>query len=316
MMGMARRLAALLAFALVLVLAPAPAFATTVAFPGPPSVVDVLPTRATLTWQPPDTNPPVTYYRVYRVSGGQETFVNASYTTSLLLALLTPDTRYTYFVETGDATSNGVRSPSLTFRTPPAPAESVPPTTPDGLAATPEGPNRATLAWAPSTDNYGVAAYHVERVRPDGRVEPAAVTVTETRWTFDRLLPDFDYTLRVVAQDHSGNRSAPSPPLGFRMPPDPRSSCAARATATAITIDNTGVAHDVYTIRFTLAPGQTFTLSWDLAWRQVGNEVVLWYDGWAGGLSRGTRTFHIVTSGPAVAPTAIRLNGQPCHQGP
>ena len=67
---------------------------------------------------------------------------------------------------------------------------------------------------------------------------------------------------------------------------------------TAITIHNTGVALDVYTIRFTLAPGQTFTLSWDLAWLQVGNEVVRW----AGGLSRGTRTFQIVTSGPAHRP--------------
>jgi chitodextrinase len=310
--GMARRLCAFLAFALVL-LVPAPALAaSTVAFPGPPTVVDVWPTRVTLTWQPPSTDPLVTYYRIYRVSGGQETFVNASYTTSLLLAQLTPDTQYTYFVETGDATSNGVRSPALTFRTPRAPAETVPPTTPGSLAATVVGPNRATLAWTPSVDDFGIAAYNVHRTRHDGRVESAGGTVTETQWTRDRLLPDFDYRYHVVAQDHSGNLSAPSSAVRFRMPPDPRSSCAARATPNTITLNNTGAGLEVYTIRFRLAPGQTFTLSLDLAWHQSGDEVVLWYEGWAGGLSRGTRTYQIFTSGPVAAPTDIRLNGQPC----
>ena len=35
-------------------------------FPGPPVAVDILPTRATLTWQPPNTEPLVTYYLTYR----------------------------------------------------------------------------------------------------------------------------------------------------------------------------------------------------------------------------------------------------------
>ena len=311
MMGMARRLCALLALVLVLVV-PAPALATpSVAFPGPPTVVDVWPTRVTLTWQPPNTDPLVTYYRIYRVSGGQETFVNASYTTSILLALLTPDTQYTYFVETGDATSNGVRSPALTFRTPPAPAEAVPPTTPGAPVAAHVGPNRTTLTWAPSTDNYGLAAYWVYRTWPGGQVESPAPTLSESR-TIDRVLPDFDYTYHVVAQDHSGNRSAPSPQVSFRTPPHPGSSCAARATASGITLDNTGVTLEVYTIRFTLAPGQTFRLSLTHNWLVVGDEVVLWYDGWASGLARGTRSLPFVTSGSTAAPTNVRLNGQAC----
>jgi hypothetical protein len=310
MMGMARRLCALLVLAVILV--PSPAYAGSPTFPGPPTVVDLLPTRATLTWAPPDTDPLVTYYRIYRVTGAQEQFVNATYTTSFLAALLTPDTEYTFFVETGDATSNGLRSPAVTFRTPPAPAETVPPTAPGAPAVSQSGPNRATLTWAPSTDDSGVAAYHVHRTRQDGRVESAAVTVTETRWTFDRILPDFDYTYHVVAHDHSGNRSAASPPVTFRSMADPRSACAARATAGELTLRNTGIFHDVYTIRLTLAPGQMFTLSWDLAWHQTGNEVVLWYEGWAGGLATGTRRFGYVLSGPATPPTNIRLNGQAC----
>jgi endoglucanase len=310
MAGMARRLCALLALAIVL--APVPAYAGSPTFPGPPTVVDLLPTRATLTWQPPNTDPLVTYYRIYRVTGGQEQFINASYTTSFLAALLTPDTEYTFFVETGDATSNGLRSPAVTFRTPRAPAETVPPTTPGTPAVTQSGPNRATLTWSPSTDDSGVAAYHIHRTRHDGRVESAGVTVTETRWTRDRILPDFDYRYHVVAHDHSGNESAPSPPVAFRSVADPRSACAARATAGELTLRNTGTFHDVYTIRLTLAPGQVFTQSWDHNWHQVGTEVVLWYEGWAGGLSTGMRTFGYILSGPATPPTNIRLNGRPC----
>jgi hypothetical protein len=68
----------------------------------------------------------------------------------------------------------------------------------------------------------------------------------------------------------------------------------------------------VYTIRFTLAPGQTFTMSLGLNWLQVGDEVVLWYEGWASGLFRGTRTFPFITSGSTAAPTNVRLNGQAC----
>jgi fibronectin type III domain protein len=184
-------------------------------FPGPPVVVDILPTRATLTWQPPNTEPPVTYYRTYRVTmrDGQpwEEFYNASYATSLLLALPTPDTGYTFFVETGDQTSNGLRSPWVTFRTPPAPIESQPPTAPGLPEASAVDPNALTLTWAPSTDNSGVAAYHIYRTRHDGAVQPAGVTVTQTTWSFTRLLPDFDYRYHVVAVDHGGNRSASSP---------------------------------------------------------------------------------------------------------
>jgi len=154
-------------------------------------------------------------------------------------------------VDLRDRRQPAVDDTQLSFPHPPhrdgrrSAAAAVPPTAPGTPTVTPVAANRAALAWAPSTDNYGVAAYQIERVRPDGRVEPAGVTITETRWTFERLLPDFDYTYRVVAQEHSGNRSAPSP-LSFRMPPDPRSSCAAGAT-TAITIDNTGVPLDVCT---------------------------------------------------------------------
>lgn len=297
-------------------------------FPGPPAVTDLWPTRATLTWQPPNTDPLVTYYRVYQVTvrNGQpyEQFYNASYSTSLLLALLTPDTEYTFFVETGDQTSNGLRSPRLTFRTPPAPAESNPPSAPGTPVATAVGPGSVTLAWAPATDDTDVAAYHVYPTSY-GQTGSPATTVTATTWTFSRLLPDYDYAYHVVAVDHSGNRSAPSGTLSLRTPADPAASCQSRYATTdygngtflgALTLRNTGLAAEVYTIRLRLPAGQRITMSWDLAWHQVGDEVVFWYHGWSGGLGGGQRTFQFIasrTGAGAVPPaTAHRLNGQLC----
>lgn len=298
-------------------------------FPGAPTVTDLWPTRATLTWRPPDTDPPVTYYRVYQVTaqGGQpgEQFYNASYSTSLLVALLTPNTEYTFFVETGDQTSNGLRSPRTTFRTPPAPAEAQPPTAPGTPVATAISPNSVTLRWAPSTDNTGVAAYHVHPTSY-GRAGSPATTVAETTWTFSRQLPDFDYAYHVVAVDHSGNRSAPSGTLALRTPADPAASCRSEYRSTdygngtflgVLTLRNTGPAVDVYTVRLRLPAGQRITTSWDLAWEQVGDEVVLWYAGWSGGLgTTAPRTFQFIASrtgtGPIPPATAHRLNGRPC----
>lgn len=297
-------------------------------FPGPPAVTDLWPTRATLTWQPPNTDPMVTYYRIYRVTtlDGQpyEQFYNASYSTSLLLALLTPNTEYTFFVETGDQTSNGLRSPRLTFRTPPAPAEANPPTPPGTPVATVVAPGSVTLRWAPAVDDTDVAAYHVYP-SSYGQTGSPATTITATTWTFSRLLPDYDYAYHVIAVDHSGNRSAPSGTLSLRTPADPAASCQSRYATTdygngtflgALTLRNTGPAAEVYTIRLRLPAGQRITMSWDLAWRQVGDEVVFWYDGWSGGLGSGPRTFQFVASrtgtGPIPPATAHRFNGQPC----
>lgn len=298
-------------------------------FPGPPTVTDLWPTRATLTWQPPNTDPPVSYYRVYQVTSrdGQpyEQFYNASYTTSLLLGLLTPNTAYTFFVETGDQTSNGLRSPRLTFRTPPAPAETRPPTTPGTPVATAVSANSVSLRWAPSTDDTGVAAYYVYPTSYGSTGSPAS-TITQTTWTFSRLLPDYDYAYHVVAADHSDNRSAPSGTLALRTPADPAASCQSRYASTdygngtflgMLTLRNTGRALDVYTIRLRLPAGQRITYSLDLAWQQVGDEVVLWYNGWAGGLGGGSqRTFQFMATragtGPVPPATEHRLNGQPC----
>ncbi|HLL65744.1 MAG TPA: cellulose binding domain-containing protein [Micromonosporaceae bacterium] len=311
---------------------PAPAVAApeqpaSPSFPGPPSVVDLLPTRATLVWEPPGTDPLVTYYRIYQVTtvdGRAETrFLNGTSTTSFVAAVLKPDTEYTYVVETGDETSNGLRSPAVTFRTPPAPDETEPPTAPGAPVATATGPNDLTLTWAPSIDDSGVAYYDVVLHRAIGGTVVAGRTITTTDWTATQQIPDFDYAYHVVAVDHSGNGSAPSEVVRVRMPADPRNPCQqVRSIASErrvghfeaeVTIANTGRWADAYTVRFLLAPGQRVTEA-DHPWAQVGNEVLLWYQGWAGGLWAGENTFRLsgTHTGANPPPTDIRLNGNPC----
>jgi hypothetical protein len=326
-----RTLTVLTTAALALSVIPAPATAQPDPPWAPPEVVEVTAVSARLTWTSPTTDPEVSYYRIYRVTtrNGQpyDQFYNASYTTSLLLALLEPDTEYTFFVETGDHTSNGLRSERVTFRTPPAPDDSEPPSPPGTPRASSVTPGSLTLSWEPSTDNDGVVAYYVYRTLPDGQVKQAAAVVAigndQPSWTFARLLPDLDYEYHVVARDAAGNRSAPSESLRLRTPADPATSCQASYTAIdvgasqfegTITIDNTGGFADVWTLRFALPGGQQVQFLGMSGWVQTGTDVVSWYDGWAGGLSQGLNlvTFYATHTGSNPPPTAVTVNGQAC----
>jgi hypothetical protein len=312
-----RTLTVLTTAALALSMAPAPATAQPEPPWAPPEIVDLTAVSARLTWTSPTTDPEVSYYRIYRVTtrNGQpyDQFYNASHTTSLLLALLEPETEYTFFVETGDHTSNGLRSERVTFRTPPAPDDSE--------------PGSLTLSWEPSTDNLGVVAYYIYRTLADGQVKQAASVVAigddQPSWTFARLLPDLDYEYHVVARDAAGNRSAPSGSLRLRTPADPAISCQASYTAIdvgadmfegTITIDNTGGFADVWTLRFALPGGQQVQFLGMSGWVQTGVDVVSWYDGWSGGLNQGENfvTFYATHTGSNPPPTAVTVNGQVC----
>lgn len=332
----ARTLAVLAVAALTMVVAP-PSTAALAQAPEPPwaapVIVDLTPVSARLTWTSPTTDPEVSYYRVYRVTArdGQpyDQFYNASHTTSLLVAALTPDTEYTFFVETGDHTSNGLRSEPVTFRTLPAPDDSEPPTAPGTPQASSVQPGSLTLSWEPSTDNVGVVAYHIYRIVPDGRVERAGAVFgidnDEPSWSFERLLPDFDYEYYVVARDATDNESAPSESLWLRTPADPAAACAVSYTATdltadqfegIITIDNTGGFADVWSLRFSLPGGQQLQFLGMSGWVQSGAEVVGWYEGWAGGLNTGENivSFWATHTGSNPPATDFSVNGQPCTE--
>ncbi|AEW99476.1 cellulose binding domain-containing protein [Streptantibioticus cattleyicolor] len=87
------------------------------------------------------------------------------------------------------------------------PPDTTPPTTPTGLAVTATGPGSISLSWKASTDDQGVAGYHV---RDNGAV---VATVTGTSATLTGLLPGSSHTITVSAFDATGNESPASAPV-------------------------------------------------------------------------------------------------------
>ena len=133
-----------------------------------------------------------------------------------------------------------------------APADTLAPTTPTGLAASAQSQTSITLTWAASTDNTGVAGYHSYR----NGVEIG--DGTSTSYAFTGLTCGTTYTLAVDAYDAAGNISgrpslmaatSPCAPAGdTQAPTAPTGLSAGAQTQTAITLswapstDNTGVA--------------------------------------------------------------------------
>jgi fibronectin type III domain protein/calcineurin-like phosphoesterase family protein len=92
-------------------------------------------------------------------------------------------------------------------------ADTIPPSVPAGLAATPAGTSEIDLSWTASTDNpggSGVAGYRI--YRSDHGSTPLA-TVTGTSYADLGLLPATTYTYTVSAFDQAGNESAQSQPV-------------------------------------------------------------------------------------------------------
>lgn len=87
------------------------------------------------------------------------------------------------------------------------PADTDPPTVPSQLTAPVKTHNIITLNWAASQDNVGVVRYLVLK---DGQ---EAGTTAGTEFTLTGLAPKTKYTLTVIAEDGSGNRSSASLPL-------------------------------------------------------------------------------------------------------
>src|SRR5204863_3821131 len=101
----------------------------------------------------------------------------------------------------------------------PAPADTIAPATPTGLAASAVTSTSLTLSWSPASDNVGVTGYRVYR---DGTLvaSPGGTSVSITG-----LLASVLYSFAVSAVDAAGNASASSAPLSVTtlplLPPPP-----------------------------------------------------------------------------------------------
>jgi chitodextrinase len=120
----------------------------------------------------------------------------------------------------------------------------APPTVPSALSAPEVTATSLRLAWAPSTDNVGVAGYHLQR----GTATISTLDGTGTSFIDSGLAPSTKYQYTVSAFDGSGNESVASevlevttqhPPL---VPPT--------GSVTEVTATSVGV-------RWTAIPGAT-----------------------------------------------------------
>jgi hypothetical protein len=314
--------------ALLTALGPASAADAAPASPGPPTAAEVSATSVLLSWEPPATDPAPASYDVYRIEDGQDRLTNSTGGTSLLIAGLRPNMSYTYVVVALFADGSGVRSPAGTVTTPSVPVETTPPSAPGPPRVVEAGSGHVTLAFDPADDDSGIAGYEIYRTPPGG-----AATLTGgtgvwpghpgTTWTGDRLRPDDDYVFSVVAVDWFGNRSAPTDPVTVRTAPRADSSCraAVRLTGTArdrysalLTVVNTGVTLDVWTIRGDLAPGQRLDPVQNWTFTQAGTKLRYGYEGWSDGFATGARKQYqlVVLATTPVPPDHWRLNGQDC----
>lgn len=163
-----------------------------------------------LSWVASADNVAVAGYRVYR-SG---TLVSTTASTSSTDAGLASGATYAYSVVAFDAAGNSGPAASVTVTTlvgPPPPADTIAPTAPTGLTATPGKGKKVVLAWQASSDNVGVAGYRVYRL------DALVGDVPGTSYTDSLPGKSPSATYVVVAYDAAGNRSAPSAPVSIAL---------------------------------------------------------------------------------------------------
>jgi len=123
--------------------------------------------------------------------------------TSYNFGSLSCGTKYTIGVEAYDAAGNHSPRASLDATTSACP-DTQPPSAPTNLAASGATQTSLNLSWSPSTDNLGVAGYHVFANNT------SVGSTGATSYTFNNLTCGTTYTLGVEANDAAGNVSARS----------------------------------------------------------------------------------------------------------
>ena len=275
------------------------------------SATGVSQTQATINWDASIDNRGVTAYKVYRGGALIATLGNVlSYTNTGLAASVT----YSYQVQALDAAGNASGLSSSYSLTTLANPDITAPSKPAGLAATNVTQTQATISWAPSTDNVGVAGYFLYR---DNTL--LATLGNVTTFTNTGLTASTSYTYAVEAFDVAGNISATSTPLSvttlsapdLTAPSTPTAPVFVSSTENAITVswtaatDNVGVAgYKVYRNGVLVA-----TLGNVLSYTFVGLSVntgyslaVQAYD--ASGNNSSISTAIVVTTPDRTAPSA------------
>jgi chitodextrinase len=122
------------------------------------------------------------------------------------------------YAENGELSSTAEYVDAQTKSCPDTQAPSAPP----GLAVTGASENSISLSWSASTDNVGVAGYHL--YRGGTKVD----STSATSYSFGGLACGTSYTLAVEAEDAAGNRS-PHSAITASTAACPPPSCASGA---------------------------------------------------------------------------------------
>jgi chitodextrinase len=155
----------------------------------------ITPTSVTLSWTNSTDNVGVKRYEVYQ--DPSTTAIASPTVTTYTVNGLTPGSPYTFKVKAFDNANNGSAQASLAVTTQ---ADQIAPTAPTNLNATPGSDNVSmALTWTAATDNIGVTRYDVYQ----GTTKLGSTTATS--YTATTLMPNTNYTFRVVAFDAAGN---------------------------------------------------------------------------------------------------------------
>ena len=154
-------------------------------------------TTLALSWNASSDNVGVTGYGVYR----NGTLAGSPTATSYTLSGLSCGTSYTVAVDAADAAGNRSTKATITASTAACP-DTQAPTVPSGVALATRTTTSISIGWTASTDNVGVAGYHLYLAGT------AVGTATTTSYTFTGLTCNTNYTLGVDAYDAAGNKSA------------------------------------------------------------------------------------------------------------
>ena len=181
--------------------------------PSSPVTSSVLYYQAAISWSASTDNVGVRGYKVYL----NNAFTYASSTNSCTLVALLPATNYVASVRAYDASGNeSDNSGDVSFRTHAlVEIDTTAPATPSyfNMQITSYGGYVGLdLSWAASSDDFGLAGYHINWC---SQAQGEAVPACQVKWSPGSpanyiAVADTTYTCYVTAYDEAGNESAPS----------------------------------------------------------------------------------------------------------